>query len=81
MFFFVFYVGLTTYLRLHKDEFLWGYAMLLSRSFKDLTGAAVLLPVSDLFNHDFEPNVVASIERRSPLIVSVIVVFVFGVLI
>lgn len=30
-----------------------------------------MMPIADLFNHDLEPNVVASIDRRSLLLVDV----------
>jgi hypothetical protein len=56
-----------THIDLTFEQFVWGYSMLLSRSFKDVLGRAALTPIADLFNHNFKPNVRASVDRRSIL--------------
>jgi hypothetical protein len=48
---------------LTREQFVWGYSMLLSRSFKDLLGRAVLFPVADMLNHSPDPNVKASLAE------------------
>ncbi len=56
---------------LTQTQFLWGFSMLLSRSFKDMNGGAVLFPIADLFNHASNPNVVASMTQIAILSVDV----------
>lgn len=41
---------------LTREQFIWGYSMLASRSFNSERGA-LMLPVADLFNHCSNPNV------------------------
>ena len=48
---------------LTRAKFVWGYSMLLSRSFRDILGRAVIFPVVDLFNHAARPNVRAAVEQ------------------
>ena len=48
---------------LTEEQLRWGYSMLLSRTFADIEGAAIAVPLADLFNHDYDPNVGVSIDK------------------
>lgn len=51
-----------------QDQLRWGYSMMLSRSFRDIKGQVVMLPIADLFNHDhFDPNVEGRVEPVTPM--------------